>query len=104
VLRELSELLGSDNRQYVSPRAIEATEKTVQECFEVFDHLNRALEKSVGDVQDGKDRKKIKKLERIKWSFFQPRMDLLRTNLDRLKSSLALMLQVLIYARDVGSK
>jgi hypothetical protein len=37
VLRELSELLRSEtNKKYVSSRAIEATEKTVQECFEVF--------------------------------------------------------------------
>jgi hypothetical protein len=31
-------------------------------------------------------------------------MDLLRSNLDRLKSSLVLMLQVLMYARDIGGK
>ena len=40
------------------------------------------------------------------WSgpFKQPKMDLLRGNLDRLKASLTLMLQVLNYARDVSSR
>lgn len=103
VLRELSKVIKS-NENHVSPRAVEATEKTIKECFDVFEELSKALEKSVGDVSSSKDRsekKKITKIERIKWSFFQPRMDLLRSNLDRLKSSLTLMLQVLAYAQSI---
>ena len=38
--------------------------------------------------------------QKIKWSYLEPRVDLLRTNLERLKSSLALMLNVLICAEQ----
>jgi hypothetical protein len=54
--------------------------------LEVFNELSKALDKSVDEVsvgKDGSEKKRLKKLERVKWSIFQPRMDLLRTNLDR---------------------
>ena len=43
-------------------------------------------------------------LERSTWPFLQPRIKLLWNNLDKLKSTLHLMLNVLIYARLVAEK
>ena len=43
-------------------------------------------------------------LERAKWSYLQPKLQLLRSNLDRLKSTLLLMLNVITYARQVAGR
>lgn len=37
----------------------------------------------------------------LKWPFLQPKMQELRANLERLKSTLVLMLNMLTYARNV---
>ena len=43
-------------------------------------------------------------LERLKWPYLQPKLLLLQSNLDRLKSTMLLMLNVITYARQVSSK
>jgi hypothetical protein len=106
VLKELESILRSEGAQYVSERAVEATEKTVQECFEVYNQLNKLLEKILGEGNSERQESlfKIKTLDKIKWPFLQPKFDLQRANLDRLKASLALMLQVLVYAKDISNQ
>jgi hypothetical protein len=60
----------------------------------------------LGQGDGGKAKGKVGRgtiaLEKLKWPFKQPKMELLSSNLDRLKASLTLMLQVLNYARDVS--
>lgn len=110
VLKELSEILNADDANHVSDRAIDAAQQTVTECLAIFEELDRALDKSLGNLgaldRDGK--KKLNRsaatLERLKWPFKQTKMDLLRSNLDRLKASLTLMLQVLSYARELSAR
>jgi hypothetical protein len=110
VLKELSEILKADTSNHVSDRAIGAAQQTVTECLAIFEELDKALEKSLGNLgaldRDGK--KKVNKgaatLERFKWPFKQTKMDVLRSNLDRLKASLTLMLQVLSYARELSTR
>jgi hypothetical protein len=106
VLKELGEILKADNTHVVSERAIEATEQTVRECNGIFEKLDKLLEKCRGGFgsEKGKEADKMGRLERLRWPFFQPKMDLLRSNLDRLKASLTLMLQVLSYARDMSDR
>lgn len=114
VLQELCLIIKSDDSHVVSENAVNATSQTVRECMAVFDQLNSALDKSMGNLgmdidsgeNEGKRRAKRSTitLERLKWPFKQPKMELLRSNLDRLKASLTLMLQVLSYARDVSSR
>lgn len=105
VLKELSTILGAEESRYVSERALEATQTTVNECFTVFDQLNKILEKSMGSgVDSGTESSKISSFDRLKWPFVQPKVDLLRSNLDRLKASLTLMLQVLSFARDLSKQ
>ena len=111
VLRELSEILKADDAHYVSERAIAATEQTVKDCFVVFEELSGALDRSLkssvpASGKDGKAKVKSSRaaLEKLKWPFLQPKMELLRSDLDRLKASLTLMLQVLSYARDLSRR
>jgi hypothetical protein len=111
VLNELCRVLESDEEHVVSNNALEATRHAVDECLVVFQQLNDALDKSLGNMGmlEKLDRKtKVKRgtvaLEKLKWPFKQNKMELLRSNLDRLKASLTLMLQVLSYARDVSSR
>lgn len=109
VLKELSEILKADTSNHVSDRAIGAAQQTVTECLAIFEELDKALEKSLGNLgaldRDGKKKVKgVATLERLKWPFKQTKMDVLRSNLDRLKASLTLMLQVLSYARELSAR
>lgn len=114
VLRELCQIIKSDDAHVVSENAILATKQTVDECLKIFGELDDALNKCLVrmglDIGKNDEERKLRKgkgnvvLERLKWPFKQPKMDLLRSNLDRLKASLTLMLQVLSYARDVSSR
>ena len=110
VLQELCRIIKSDESHVVSSRAVEATQQTVKECLQVFEQLNDALDKSLvnlGLLELGEGKAKLKRgtvaIEKLKWPFKQPKMELLRSNLDRLKASLTLMLQVLSYARDLSN-
>lgn len=107
VLQELGHIIKADELRVVSTGAIEATRQTVKECMKVFEQLNDALDKSLGNLGErgeGKVKRGTIAIERLKWPFKQPKMELLRSNLERLKASLALMLQVLSYATDVANR
>lgn len=108
VLKELSQILQTDDSRVVSENAVEATSQTVKECLWIFEQLNDALDKSLGNLglleTKGKAKRGRVALEKLKWPFKQNKMELLRSNLDRLKASLTLMLQVLSYARDISSR
>ena len=43
-------------------------------------------------------------MERLKWPYLQPKLHLLQSNLDKLKSTILLMLNVIAYARQVAAK
>lgn len=106
VLKELGSILQEEEARYVSKTAVEATQGTVQECFGVFDQLSSTLEKSMKGTRE-KDRgvtTRMRMTDKLKFPFLEPKIELLRSNLDRLKSSLTLMLQVLSYARDIARR
>lgn len=115
VLKELGVLLGSDGEaRLTSEQAVEAARRTVEECLGVFEELDGALGRSLGKMglvgeggeekARGKARKGAAAMEKLKWPFLQPKMQLLRSQLEKLKSSLSLMLQVLIYAKTLAEK
>ena len=58
--------------------------------------------------KEGKSGQRVKRatlmLERLKWGYVQPKVQLLSGNLDRLKSTLLLMLNVITYAKQVSEK
>ncbi|TVY32320.1 hypothetical protein LOCC1_G007871 [Lachnellula occidentalis] len=108
VLSELSQILQADESHVVSENALETTRQTVKECMSIFEQLDHALDRSLRNLGILENKGKAKRgrvaLEKLKWPFKQNKMELLRSNLDRLKASLALMLQVLSYAREISSR
>ena len=108
VLKELCQVLQADESHVVSENAVEATKRTVKECLSIFEQLDYALDRSLGNLgmlgNKGKAKRGKVALEKLIWPFKQNKMELMRSNLDRLKASLTLMLQVLSYARDISSR
>jgi hypothetical protein len=111
VLQELCRLMESDDSGLISTRAIEAIQQTVKECLQVFKELNDVLETSLenlGKSHTSDEKRKPKRrsiaFAKMKWPFQQPKVELLRSNLDRMTSSLTLMLQVLSMARDITNQ
>ena len=93
VLRELGETLKKDEKANLcSNDAITTAERIIGECMKVFTGLDEALEERLSG------RKFLKIADRLKYPFLEPRIDLMRHNLERLKSTLLLMLNVIIYA------
>jgi hypothetical protein len=94
VLRELGDNLKRDEKSRLcSTSAVSTTEEIITDCSKVFKELEDALDKTVrscGPDISSKDRF-LKLAGKFKWPFLEPKMELLRSNLDRLKSTLLLM-------------
>lgn len=95
VLRELGDAFQKDKQtRLCSNNAITTAENVAAECKKVFADLECALD---GDAGSGKGF--LRRLGRgVKFSLVEPQIKLLRSNLERLKSTLLLMLNVIIYA------
>lgn len=102
VLRELGETLKKDEEAKLSNHnAIATAERVIGECRKIFSDLEVALDGSQCDVgsEKGKGKGVLKRIGRgVKFSIAEPQIELLRCNLERLKSTLLLMLNVIIYA------
>jgi len=97
VLTELgNELNKKDNVRLCSPAAIDTTRSLVDSCNKLFTELNEAIDGS------GNGHKLIVGLkQRLKFPFLEPQIELLRSNLERLKTSLLVVLNVLILAEQL---
>ena len=113
VLKELGQILDKDKETGTfSQNAVQTADGVVKECLEVFQEMETILVKKMPSlVGGGKEERGVERakratvmLERLKWGFFQPKLQLLRSNLDRLKSTLLLMLNVITYAKQVSDK
>jgi hypothetical protein len=111
VLGELGVLLRTDSSdRLVSVTALETADRTVKGCQDCFQELNEAVEKILGKDKSrakGKEKEKsgsISVWNRMKWPLVEPKMKLLQANLDRLKSTLTLMIHVLTYARKLSGE
>ena len=113
VLKELGQILEKDRKsQTFSENAVQTADEVVKECLEVFQEMDSILVKklpTLGAGRKGKKREERPKramimLEKLKWGYLQPKLQLLRSNLDRLKSTLLLMLNVITYAKQVSEK
>ena len=103
VLKQVGEVLKKDQsfRTY-SPEAIKTATAIVTECSQVFQEMDRILSERVPNISSNRgDRgsRATMTLERFKWPYWQPKIRLLRSNLDRLRSTLVVMLNVIIYQR-----
>jgi hypothetical protein len=98
VLRELGDNLKKDEQSHLySNNAVTTAEGVIKECERVFTDLERALEGERAET--GTTYFSIKKLSgKLKYPFLEPQIEVMRSNLERLKSTLLLMLNVIIYA------
>ena len=109
VLKELGQILEKDRKSRTfSENAIQTADGVVKECLEVFQEMDSILVKKLPSLGVGRKEERPKRamvlLEKLKWGYLQPKLQLLRSNLDRLKSTLLLMLNVITYARQVSEK
>jgi hypothetical protein len=70
------------------------TKSIADECQASFQELDDVIRKY---VESGR----LRLVDRPKWPYVEKKVNLLRANLERLKSTLILMLEVLKYARRI---
>lgn len=98
VLRQLSDSLGQDDLvSLYSPDAFATAQDVLEECRKVFKDLESEIEQQHPDPSSSKSR--LEKATRKIWFLMnEPRLDAVAGNLERLKSTMLLMLNVVIYA------
>lgn len=100
VLRQLGESLGQDDLACLySPDAFETAQDVLRECEEVFQDLESAIEQHYPDPVS---QSRIDKVARkFKFLLNESHLDTVAGNLERLKSTMLLMLNVVIYAGQI---
>lgn len=105
VLRELGHHLEKDQEAKIcSENAVKTAEQIVQECLKVFHEIDGILEKhTTQTTPEGKSTHRWAETVagRMKWPFLQRKVQLLISNLDRLKATMMLMLSVIAYAKHL---
>jgi Sec7-like guanine-nucleotide exchange factor len=90
--------------QLPSGSAIQTAQDAVNECEVVFKEIDDVLAKATASVAKRWPKKGGKVAlspgDRLKWPFLQPRVVLLRGNLERVKSMILLLVNVLSYAEQ----
>ena len=110
VLKDLGQILDKDREtRTFSENAVQTADGVVKECLAVFQEMEDILVKKLPSLgRGGGEGERAKRatvlLERLKWGYLQPKLRLLGSNLDRLKSTLLLMLNFITYARQVAEK
>lgn len=94
IIEELANIFKLDSSSTVlSEKAIKTADDTVKECSDVFKEINKAITKT-----------QKSSLGKILLPFRDPKLELLRTNIDRLKANLQLLMQVLTHAHQIASQ
>ena len=108
VLKELGAILHKDgDSTFLTTTAIKTTDDVVKECLEVFQEMENIIVKKLPNLRAPGLEKASKAtilLERLRWPYLQPKLQFLQSNLDKLKSTVLLMLNVITYARQVSMK
>jgi len=108
VLKELGQILDRDKGSTIlSENAVQTAESVVKECSEVFQMMESILVEKMPNLRETggeKVSKALVLLQKLRWPYLQPKLRLLQGNLDRLKSTIPLMLNVITYARQVKKK
>ena len=102
VLQQLgNELTKDEKTQLCSNEAVATAQQLVEDCRKIFHELNGALDGGKGQSRNASHQLIMGWKERLKYPFLEAQIELLRSNLERLKSSLVVMLNVLIYAEQL---
>ena len=103
VLEELKTALESEKHHgTASKEALSTADILVKECSNVFEAIMALVKKHFPEPQEGQ-RKKAR-LNNLKWPFIQPKIENLRSKLERHKTKLILMTQVLTFAKIAASE
>lgn len=99
VLKELGQALNNDAQLRVcSQSAIDTAKSLVDDTRRVFSGLEKLID---GDSKSSKSFGGISLKQRIKFPFVESKIEEVQANLERLKSSLLVILNVLIFAEQV---
>lgn len=103
VLKDLGNTLsrGQESRLYRED-AYQTSRQIVKECESVFKEIQEILKKSSLDGTNA-DVITVGRTEKFLWIFRRSRVQLLRANLESLKSTILLQLAVLSYGEKVSS-
>lgn len=94
VINDLGHLFKHDQTSTVHTKsALKTADETVQECLSVFNDLDAALKKTQKNT-----------LGRFTLPFRETKIELLRNHIEKLKSTLALLLLVLTHAHQLASQ
>lgn len=94
VIEELGYVFKQDQSStLLSKSAIKTADETIRECSTVFSELDAALKKT-----------KKNALGRFIFPFRETKIELLRSHIDKLKSTLQLLMQVLTHAHMIASQ
>jgi hypothetical protein len=94
-----NELQKDDQLKVCSAEAVATAKLLVTDCYKIFDDLNESL-----DAKAPKNKVVAAWKQRIIFPLVEPQVNLLNTNLERLKSSLLVMLNVLIFAEQLRNQ
>lgn len=99
ILNELGKVLEQDEQAKIcSKQAFCTAQEVLTECKAVFQKIEGALEKYEQETEPNPIRRGARK---ISAAFAKPDLDVLKSNLERLKTTTLLMLHVIMYAGDL---
>jgi hypothetical protein len=100
VLRELGDNLKKDERgKLCGEGAVRTAEGVVRECQRVFEELEGCIDGNRAGDEEKEKKGLMKRIGRgVRFTVAESQIELLRSNLERLKSTLLLMLNVITYA------
>ena len=110
VLRELSDVSkshGEADPVRPSENAVKTVDEAIKECMEVFQEIETIIVGRVPGLSASSSQgvsKGATLLQKLKWPYLQPKIRLLQSTLDRLRATMLLMLNVIIYARQVSAR
>ncbi|KAK4695636.1 hypothetical protein P7C71_g2151, partial [Lecanoromycetidae sp. Uapishka_2] len=97
----------AQGRRIASANAIGTADQLIHECKTLFEEMDRLLVDRLPHLsaaEGDQTKKAILMLERLKWPRLQLKLQVVRGNLDRLKSTLLLMLHVLILGKLMAER
>ena len=106
----LSELGQNLKRDYVARTCSETIHSTtcavISDCRAIFDEMDNILADKLSKLERARKAESLTRLsvERATWSFLQPKIEMLWGKLKKLKTTLLLMLNVIIYAKLVDER
>src|ERR1700761_5528759 len=103
VLQQTHEQIKKDkDADLRTSEAIDVTGDVLKGCSDAFQEVDEALKGSIKTGSDGKA--SVTMTGRLKWPLKSSKLEVLRANLEKLKTTLLLMLSVLAYGRKLSSR